>query len=206
MPPSFCNVALAVPLRTTFAYAVPDSMRGTVHCGSRVLVPFRSKSLIGVVVDFVENAPEGAKIREVTRVLDFVPALTPKLMELGNWIASYYLAPIGEVFRALLPPLTELKSQRQVVLTESGRQAADGSSDCKLSSDFTQIEIEFLAKLNGKKGAVPLTQIAKLVIELPLLQKLQRLGLIQIRDSIQDKKRKTQRVIVWKEERVRSEE
>ena len=88
MPPSFCNVALPVPLRTTFTYAVPASMRGTVPCGSRVLVPFRSKSLIGVVVDFVEKAPEGAKVREVTRVLDFVPALTPKLMELARWIAQ----------------------------------------------------------------------------------------------------------------------
>jgi len=198
MPHSFCNVALPVPLRTTFTYALPDSIRGTVHCGSRVLVPFRSKSLIGVVVDFVEKAPEGAKVREVSRVLDFVPALTTKLMDLANWIASYYLAPIGEVFRAMLPPLTELKSQRQVASTESGREVADNLTRYKLSSELTLGQIEFLTKLKAKKGAVPLTKIATLGLELPLFQKLQRLGLIQIWDSIQDKKRKTQRVIAWK--------
>ena len=36
--------------------------------------------------------------------MDILPALTPKLIELGNWIAGYYLAPIGEVFRGMLPP------------------------------------------------------------------------------------------------------
>src|SRR5437762_3081173 len=94
---SLCNVALPLPLRTTFTYAVPETMRGTVKPGSRVLVPFRTKSLVGVVVEFAENAPEDAKVREIARVLDIFPALTPKLIELANWIAHYYLAPIGDV-------------------------------------------------------------------------------------------------------------
>src|SRR5207244_10447462 len=84
---SLCNVALPLPLRTTFPYAVPETMRGTVKPGSRVLVPFRTKSLVGVVVEFAENAPEDAKVREIARVLDIFPALTPKLIELANWIA-----------------------------------------------------------------------------------------------------------------------
>jgi len=92
-----------VPLRTTFTYAVPESLQGTVRPGSRVLVPFRKKAMVGVVVELAESAPQGAKIREITRVLDFVPALTPKLIELAHWIEGYYLAPIGEVFRAMLP-------------------------------------------------------------------------------------------------------
>ncbi len=102
MTPPFCNVALPVPLRTTFTYAVPEMLRGTVQPGSRVLVPFRKKAMVGVVVELAEFAPQGTKIREITRVLDFVPALTPKLIELAHWIAGYYLAPVGEVFRRFL--------------------------------------------------------------------------------------------------------
>src|SRR5215831_18496943 len=188
----FCNVALPVPLRTVFTYAVPEPLRWAVQLGSRVLVPFRKKSLVGVIVECVESAPEGSKVREITRVLDFEPALTPKLMELAQWIASYYLAPIGEVLRAMLPPLTELKSQRQVVLTESGRQIADSSSGYQLSSDLTPAEIAFLAKLQRKKGTMPLTHAAKLGLSLYVVQKLQRLGFIEIRETVQDKKRKTQ--------------
>src|SRR5882672_12538649 len=122
MNSAFCNVALAVPLRTAFTYAIPETLRGTLQPGSRVLVPFRKKAMVGVVVEFAESAPAKTKIREITRVLDFVPALAPKLIDLAQWIAGYYLAPIGEVFRAMLPPLTEVKSQRQIVLTEAGRE------------------------------------------------------------------------------------
>src|SRR5215831_5033589 len=151
---SLCNVALPVPLRTTFTYAVPEPMHGAVQPGTRVLVPFRKKSLIGVVVEFVDAAPEGAKVREVARVLDFVPALTPKLIELANWIASYYIAPAGEVFRAMLPPLTELKSQRQIVLTQSGRGASESLSGGELSHGLTSAEAAFLTKLRNKEGGV----------------------------------------------------
>ena len=91
--------------------------------GSRVLVPFRKKAMVGVVVEMTAAAPEGTKIREIQKVLDLIPALTPKLLELGQWIASYYLAPIGEVFRAMLPPVTEISLKRQIVLTEAGRGA-----------------------------------------------------------------------------------
>src|ERR1700733_7011315 len=99
MNKTFCNVALAVPLRTTFTYAVPEQLRAAVQPGVRVLVPFRQKSLVGVVIDLPKRVQEKAKIREISRVVDVIPALTPKLIELGNWIAGYYLAPVGEVFR-----------------------------------------------------------------------------------------------------------
>jgi len=195
---SFCNVALPVPLRRTFTYGVPEPMRGVVQPGSRVLVPFRKKSLVGVVVDFVNAAPEGTKVREVARVLDFVPALTPKLLELANWIANYYLAPIGEVFRAMLPPLTELKSQRQIILTQSGREASESLSGGELSHGLSGAEAAFLAKLKSKKGAMLLAPQSKLGLDVSSLQKLQRLGLIEIHESLQAKKRKTLRVVAWK--------
>lgn len=195
---SFCNVALPVPLRTTFTYAVPESMRGTAQPGSRVLVPLRKKSLVGVVVEFLSAAPEGTRVREIARALDFSPALSPKLIELANWIANYYLAPIGEVFRAMLPPLTELKSQRQIVLTPSGRETSESLGGGELSHGLTSAEAAFLAKLKDKRGAVLLGPQSKPGLDVSSLQKLQRLGLIEIRESLQTTKRKTLRIIAWK--------
>jgi primosomal protein N' len=119
MNSTFCNVALAVPLRTTFTYEVPEQLRAAVQVGVRVLVPFRQKSLVEVVVDPDGRAPEKTKIREITRVLDVIPALTPALIELGHWIAGYYLASVGEVF-AILPPVTELRTQQQIAITRPG--------------------------------------------------------------------------------------
>jgi primosomal protein N' (replication factor Y) len=159
-----------------------------------------------VVVDFVEHAPEGTKIREITKALDFVPALTPKLIELAQWIAGYYLAPIGEVFRAMLPPVTELKTKRQILLTEAGREAAESLSGGELSHGLTGEEAEFLANLKGKRGVLQLGPAARLGVDGATLQRLQRRGLIEIRESVEGRKRKTQRVIAWKitaEERTR---
>jgi len=192
----FCNVALPVPLRTTFTYAVPDAMRDAVQPGSRVLVPFRNKSLVGVVVECVPHAPESTKIREISKVLDFLPALTPKLIELGHWIAGYYLAPVGEVFRAMLPPVTELRTERQIVLTDSGRVAVD--KQAAVTRALNPQQHAFLSQLRDKNGVMHFASAAKLGLDNDALQRLRRAGLIEIRESILGRKAKTQRVIAWK--------
>jgi primosomal protein N' (replication factor Y) len=194
----FCNVALPVPLRTTFTYAIPEALRETLQPGSRVLVPFRKKAMVGVVVELAESAPEGTKIREITRVLDLVPALTPKLIELAQWIAGYYLAPIGEVFRTMLPPLTELKSQRQIHLTDAGREATESLSGGELSHGLARGEVELLAKLKKNNGVLLPSPAAKLGVDASGLQKLQRRGLIEIREIAAGRKRKVQRIVAWK--------
>src|SRR6201988_3945002 len=152
MTAPFCKVALPVPLRTTFTYAIPEALRESVQPGSRVLVPFRNKSLVGVVVECVQQAPKATKIREITKILDFLPALTPKLIELAHWIAGYYLAPIGEVFRAMLPPLTELKLRRESTLTAAGRAAIASLGAGELSEGFTAAESAFLQKASKKNA------------------------------------------------------
>ncbi len=192
----FCNVALPVPLRTTFTYAVPDALRDSVQPGSRVLVPFRNKSLVGAVVECVQHAPEGTKIREITKVLDFLPALTPKLIELGHWIAGYYLAPVGEVFRAMLPPITELRTERQMMLTDSGRTAAD--KEAAATRSLNPQQHAFLLQLRDKGGVLPFASAAKFGLDDATLQRLRRAGLIEHRESMLGRKAKTQRVIVWK--------
>jgi len=206
MTTPFCNVALPVPLRTTFTYAIPQALQETVQAGSRVLVPFRKKMLVGVVVELADTAPPETKIREVARVLDFVPALTPKLIELAHWIANYYLAPVGEVFRSMLPPVVEVKSQRQVVLTSAGREATESLSGGELSHGLTSAEAAFLAKLKEKKGTLLLGPAAKLGVDANALQRLQRRGLIEVRETVEGRKRRTQRVIAWKDRTEESPE
>jgi primosomal protein N' (replication factor Y) len=200
----FCNVALPIPLRNTFTYAIPDAMRDYVQPGSRVLVPFRNKSLVGVVVECVQHAPPGTKIREITKVMDFLPALTPKLIELAHWIAGYYLAPVGEVFRAMLPPVTELRTEHQIVLTDSGHAAADKEAATAVhathgSATRLADAQHFLSQLRDKGGVMLFASAAKLGFDDAALQRLRRAALVEIRESMLGRKAKTQRVIAWKE-------
>jgi primosomal protein N' (replication factor Y) (superfamily II helicase) len=195
---SFCNVALPVPLRTTFTYAVPEAMRALVQPGTRVLVPFRKKAMVGLVVEMTTEVPAETKIRDVQKVLDLIPALTPKLLELGLWIANYYLAPVGEVFRAMLPPVTELSTKRLIALTQTGRELAEKLSEGAALTDLDASETEFLRKILEKKGELTLGPSAKLGITPESLKKLQRRGLLEFRESVQGRKRKMQNVIAWK--------
>jgi primosomal protein N' (replication factor Y) len=196
----FCNVALSVPLRTTFTYAVPESLREIVQPGTRVLVPFRKKAMVGVIVELTEHAPAGTKIREITKVLDRVPALTPKLIELGHWIANYYLAPVGEVFRAMLPPVIEMRTQRLVTSTEVGRSAVASLSGGELTHGLTRVEVEFLASLAAKEEALAFASAGKLGLHAGALERLRRQGLIEIRETVLGRKAKTQRVLAWKKD------
>lgn len=196
MTPRSCNVALPVPLRTVFTYTVPENQRDLLQAGCRVLVPFRRKSLIGVMVDWTDAAPKDVKLRDVTKVLDHQPALSRKLMELAQWISSYYVAPVGEVFRAMLPPPIELRLRREAGITSAGREALRSVLQGISSPELSAQESAFLQGL--QEGPRPLTPASRKGIDLASLQRLQRRGLIEVRESVQGRMPRTQRIIAWK--------
>ncbi len=117
--PAFCDVAVPVPLDRAFTYAVGDA----APCvGARVLVPFRNEKLAGVVVR-VHDEPPAVDAKPLLGVLDAEPVLSPQLLELGRWIAQYYLAPVGEVLRSMLPLMGEVRRKVLYRIAEAGRQA-----------------------------------------------------------------------------------
>jgi primosomal protein N' (replication factor Y) (superfamily II helicase) len=116
--PDFCDVALPVPLDTAFTYHIPDGMQPVV--GGRVLVPFRQQRMSGVVAAVHDRAPK-VQARNVLSVLDASPVLDEQLLRLGKWIADYYLAPLGEVFRTMLPLAAEFKRTIGYRVTSSGQ-------------------------------------------------------------------------------------
>jgi primosomal protein N' (replication factor Y) len=117
--PEFCDVALPVPLDRVFTY-----LAGEPHpeVGARVLVPFRNEKLAGVVVR-VHDDPPPVEAKPLLSVLDTEPVLSPQLMELGQWIAQYYLSPVGEVLRSMLPLTGEVRRLVLYRITDVGRQA-----------------------------------------------------------------------------------
>src|SRR6202521_2224223 len=118
--PLFCDVALAVPLDMVFTYAIPPGMEPVV--GGRVLVPFRQQRLSGIVVELHDRPPH-VKVKKAIEALDLAPVLDEQLLKLGKWIADYYLAPVGEVFRTMLPLSAEFKRSVEYRITDEGRMA-----------------------------------------------------------------------------------
>jgi primosomal protein N' (replication factor Y) (superfamily II helicase) len=103
-----------------FSYQVPDGMEPAV--GGRVLVPFRQQRMSGIVVDLHDRKPS-VQTKNVVSVLDPAPVLDAQLMRLGKWIAAYYLAPLGEVFRTMLPLSVECKRLIRYRITDRGHMA-----------------------------------------------------------------------------------
>jgi primosomal protein N' (replication factor Y) len=118
--PAYCDVALPVPLDQTFTYAV-NGLAPAV--GARVLVPFSGQRLMGVVVRVHDDpAPAGVEMKPVQQVLDDAPLLPDELMRLAAWIAQYYVAPLGEVLRGMMPLAAEVKRQFVYRIAEAGRR------------------------------------------------------------------------------------
>jgi primosomal protein N' (replication factor Y) len=116
----FCDVALPVPLDMAFTYRVPEGMEPVV--GGRVLVPFRQQRLSGIVTELHDRKPS-VQTKNIISVLDLAPVLDVQLLRLGQWIADYYLAPIGDVFRSMLPLNAEFKKTISYSITETGHAA-----------------------------------------------------------------------------------
>ena len=100
----YADLILPLPLQGTFTYALPLAMQSTVQVGMRVLVPFgRNKTYLGIVARLHEVQPQGYEVKNVTQLMDTEPIVTAQQLKLWQWIADYYLAPIGEVYKAALP-------------------------------------------------------------------------------------------------------
>ena len=125
--PAYCEVALPVPLDHTFTYGVRPGQ--SPQRGARVIVPFRNEKLIGVVTALAANAPPDVEVRYLEAVLDEEPLLSEHLLELGAWTAQYYLAPLGEVLRAMLPLAAEVRRTVYYRISDLGRDVLAASID-----------------------------------------------------------------------------
>src|SRR5580658_6443195 len=117
--PAYCEVALPVPLERTFTYAVRDDQ--SPSRGARVIVPFRNEKLIGVVTAALVAEPPDLEVRYLDAVVDDEPLLSEQLMSLAEWMAQYYLAPLGEVLRGMLPLMAEVRRNVYYRITDLGR-------------------------------------------------------------------------------------
>jgi primosomal protein N' (replication factor Y) len=139
-----------------FTYKLADQ---TPVVGGRVLVPFRAERLSGVVTALHDREPS-MKAKTVLQVLDTEPVLDEGLMKLGQWISQYYLAPIGDVFRGMLPLAAEIKKARIYHITETGYEALHASANIgssrrsKQNIDTQMIEYAVLDYLSMSDDAL----------------------------------------------------
>lgn len=197
MTPRYCEIALPVPLRSTFTYAIPQRLINADLVGSRVVVPFRHRAMVGVVVALVANPSEGKKTKEIAELLDAVPALPPKLIELGTWVGRYYVAPIGETLRAMLPPLAELRPEREYELTDHGRNFLAEMKERGPVDPGESVDLAILELLHAGDKPVRSTRVRRIAGGEAAAERLVRRGSLVARESVRHKRERARKIVAW---------
>jgi primosomal protein N' (replication factor Y) len=200
MSSTYCEVALPVPLRTLFTYEIPERLAGSVCLGSRVLVPFRNRAMTGVVVETSVRRPDPARVknvREIVEVLDAIPALPANLVELGRWVSGYYVAPLGEVFRAMLPPQIDLRHEREFLMTDAGRtrRAELDAGGNRSESEVAELALLSLLEIEGRP--VRADRLRKLPGGEAAAERLQRRKQLEAREVTLRRNVRVQKIVAW---------
>jgi len=168
------TVATIAPIDKTYSYLVPDSLVPHLRPGQRVRVPIGPRATLQPAFCVaVTDGPWDTTLREIESVLDPLPLLDAKLLELGRWIARYYAAPLGHTLQAMLPA-----GVRRNAGIRSVRYARLLSSEM---TGLTTKQAAALLALKAAAGPLPLDQLRKVAACGPsVLKSLAALGRINI--------------------------
>ncbi|MBR1521971.1 MAG: primosomal protein N' [Bacteroidaceae bacterium] len=124
----FADIILPIPF-DSFTYLVPPTLQPTRDLrGCRVVVPFgKNKIYTGVVLRVHNNKPEGVEMKEIMEVLDEQPVVNEKQFAFWQWIANYYICPLGDVMKSGLPGA--MKPKDEAALKESSRKRKGGKNN-----------------------------------------------------------------------------
>ncbi|MDB4428731.1 primosomal protein N' [Akkermansiaceae bacterium] len=99
--PLAASVLIDGPSELVFDYAIPDHLK--ILPGCRVRIPLRNRDATGTVLR-VQEAPQSEfDLRYLTGLVDPEPLITPALLQLAEWITSYYGTPLEQVIRSIIP-------------------------------------------------------------------------------------------------------
>lgn len=117
----FADIILPIPF-DSFTYLVPSSMETRVMRGCRVVVPFgKNKIYTGIVRSVHNQAPQGVEAKAIISTLDEHPVVNEQQFTFWQWIASYYMCPLGDVMKAGLPGAMKPTDEKALKAAEKPR-------------------------------------------------------------------------------------
>ena len=153
--PWVAEVAVLSAAPGPYSYLLPTQLRSELRPGSRVLVPLATRPQVeGVVLRVSQSAPSHVKLKPIAQALGG-PALPAELLELIDFVSDYYLAPIGEALRLILPPHEQVDVEDQVALTDAGLALAEQTGAVLLPPallELSDVERDALALLSARRG------------------------------------------------------
>ncbi len=107
----YWKIAVNAPLAQPLTYLAPPELTSQIRRGASVRVPLGRREVTGVVLDSGEN-DSSFEIRAITSVDSERPVLPESLTRWLEWLASYYIHPVGLIFEQVFPPLPKHSSRK----------------------------------------------------------------------------------------------
>ena len=174
----FIEVILPLSLPKTFTYLVSEAEYNYIQNGMRVAVPFgKSKIYTGLVLDKHQNPPTLYDAKEIHQILDEKPVVNEFQLQHWQWISSYYMCTIGEVFRGALPSAFLLETETII------SQKKDSDVVVSELSDDEYLIVDALQQQSSLKVQDIMSILNKKNI-FPIVQKLINKGLILLNEEL----------------------
>ena len=176
----FIEVILPLSLPKTFTYLVSEAEFNYIQNGMRVAVPFgKSKIYTGLVLNKHQNPPTLYDAKEIHQILDDKPLVNEFQLQHWQWISSYYMCTLGEVFRGAMPSAFLLESETIISYKK------DSSFDISQLSDDEYLVFEALQQQNSLRVQDVMSILNKKNI-FPIIQKLLNKGLLSLNEEMQE--------------------
>jgi len=175
----FINVILPLNLDKTFTYLVNAEEYKFLQAGMRVTVPFgKSKVYTALVVEKHTTPPQLYEAKDISQIIDETPIVNDIQLRHWQWISSYYMCSIGEVFKSALPSGLILESE---TIISSSHSEAD-------KSEATDEEFLVLEALENK-SSITISEISQILNKknvIPIIQSLLVKGLLIMQEEVQE--------------------
>ena len=109
----YCEIAIPIPVNTTYFYSIPSALINKVKTGQRVKVNFKNRFITGYILKIIKNIPDNIKtanIKPITEIIDLEPLIDTRSINLAKWISDYYISSIGEALKLIIPNTTKKKA------------------------------------------------------------------------------------------------
>jgi primosomal protein N' (replication factor Y) len=155
-------------VESPYSYAIPTGLADRVVPGARVVVPVRTREMVGIVLGVGQDDTENLK--PVLLAPDATPMLPSTLLELGQWVARYYAAPPGLTLKAMVPG----------AMWGTSRLIAEVRDPSRAPGGVGRAVVEELARAGGTASATRLARKLKRPVW-EVLQRLERAGAVALR-------------------------
>ncbi|MBP6074607.1 MAG: primosomal protein N' [Flavobacterium sp.] len=160
----FVEVILPLSLAKTFTYRISETEFHYIKKGMRVAVPFgKSKMYTALVIATHQNQPTLYEAKEIHQILDEKPIVTEIQIAHWQWISTYYMCAIGDVYRGAMPSALLLESEtvithKQDVFVDESQLSDDEFLVYQALQQQSSLKVQDIIAILNKKNIVPVLQ------------------------------------------------